>query len=122
MKTAATWFLGFAILVAVVWQPSQVAKAQNPAITPLQYTFSSSAAVHTDCAVTAGVTNYCFAFDGVWESLNGAVYVQLVPASSAGVASFNGRTGAVTLTDADVTGSGLKVVTTVTSTATSTPQ
>ena len=43
-------------------------------------------------------------------------------AAAAGVTSFNGRTGAVTLTDADVTGTGLKVSTTVTSTAVSTPQ
>jgi hypothetical protein len=44
--------------------------------------------------------------------------VQVAP----GVSSFNGRTGAVTLSDADVTATGLKVITTVTSTATSTPQ
>jgi hypothetical protein len=42
--------------------------------------------------------------------------------SVGGVTSFNGRTGAVVLTDADVTGTGLKIATTVTSTATSTPQ
>jgi hypothetical protein len=41
-------------------------------------------------------------------------------AGTAGVASFNGRTGAVTLLDADVTGTGLKIATSVTTTSTST--
>lgn len=40
--------------------------------------------------------------------------------AATGVTSFNGRTGAVTLTDADVLGSGVKVATTVTTTSTST--
>ncbi|MGA2557978.1 MAG: hypothetical protein ABSG04_17045 [Verrucomicrobiota bacterium] len=57
----------------------------------------------------------------IYVSFNAGAYQLLVPAAS-GVASFNGRTGAVTLTDADVTGTGLKVSTTVTSTAVSTPQ
>jgi len=56
-------------------------------------------------------------------AVNGGAFIQVpMTTASNGVTSFNGRTGAVTLTDADVTGTGLKVVTTVTSTATSTPQ
>lgn len=35
---------------------------------------------------------YCFAFDGLWQSLNGTAYAQLTPAP---VTSVNGKTGAV---------------------------
>jgi len=72
----------------------------------------------TLCVVGAGTTGYAF-----YVSYNATAYQLLVPATtSSGVTSFNGRTGPVTLTSADVTGAGLKVITTVTSTATSTPQ
>jgi len=71
----------------------------------------------TLCVVGTSTTGYAF-----YVSYNATAYQLLVPATSAGVSSFNGRTGAVSLTDADVTGTGLKVITTVTSTATSTPQ
>lgn len=58
-------------------------------------------------------------------AVNGGPFTQIPMAiTTTGVTSFNGRTGAVTLTDDDVTGTGLKVATTVTGTftATSTPQ
>ena len=60
-------------------------------------------------------------------AVNGGAFSQIpMTAGTAGVASFNGRTGAVTLLDADVTGTGLKIATSVattsTSTAVSTPQ
>lgn len=58
-------------------------------------------------------------------SVNQGAFVQIpMTTATTGVQSFNGRTGAVTLTDADITGTGLKVATTVTGTftATSTPQ
>ena len=60
-------------------------------------------------------------------AVNGGAFSQIpMTAGTAGVASFNGRTRAVTLTDADVTGTGLKIATSVTtistSTAVSTPQ
>lgn len=67
------------------------------------------------CAVGTSATGYT-----TYISYNAGAYQLFVPA--AGVASFNGRTGAVILTDADVTGAGVKVSTTVTSTATSTVQ
>jgi len=51
---------------------------------------------HTACPVAAtGVTSYCFASDGLWESISGAAYTQLGAAVAGGVTSFNGRTGAV---------------------------
>jgi hypothetical protein len=58
----------------------------------------------------------------MYVSYNGGAYQLLGGGGASGVTSFNGRTGAVTLSDADVTGTGLKVTTTVTSTAVSTPQ
>ena len=51
-------------------------------------------APHTTCVVTLSTTTFCFASDGLWQSLNGAAYVQ-VGAAAAGVTSFNGRTGTV---------------------------
>jgi hypothetical protein len=52
---------------------------------------------HTLCAVTTGVTQYCFASDGVWQSLNGAAYTQLTAGAGGGVTSVNGKTGVVVL-------------------------
>ena len=70
------------------------------------------------CVVGTSAAGYAF-----YVSYNAGTYQLLVPAATGGgVTSFNGRTGAVTLSDADVTATGLKVITTVTSTATSTPQ
>jgi hypothetical protein len=54
---------------------------------------------HTLCVVVAGQTNYCFAADGLWISLNGAAYVQMGvtgpigPAGPAGPAGAAGATG-----------------------------
>jgi hypothetical protein len=57
-------------------------------------------------------------------SVGGNATFTALGGTAAGVTSFNGRTGAVILTNADVTGTGLKVVTTSTAvvTSTSTPQ
>ena len=49
---------------------------------------------HTSCTVIPNSTEYCFSGDGLWESLNGAAYVQLTPG---GVTSVNGQTGVVTI-------------------------
>ena len=98
-----------------------IARAQNPTLTP--YQFGVNNVTHASCTVVAATTQYCYASDGPWVSINGAAYVSMMPSGTAsGVTTFNGRSGAVTLSDADVTATGLKVITTVTSTATSTPQ
>ena len=57
-------------------------------------------------------------------AVNGNTTFTQIPmtAAVAGVTSFNGRTGAINLTKADVLGTSFAVSTTVTSTATSTPQ
>jgi hypothetical protein len=109
-----SFVVAFLILLGAASLPN--VSAQNPTLTPYQFAVS---APHTNCVVIASQTNYCFASDGPYVSIAGAAYVSMLSAS-AGVTSFNGRTGAVTLSDADVIGTGLKVVTTVT--AVSTPQ
>lgn len=59
----------------------------------------------------------------IYVSFNAGTYQLLVPISNAsGVTTFNGRSGPVTLTKADVTAVGLAIATTVTSTANSTIQ
>lgn len=69
------------------------------------------------CAVGTSSANYA-----LYVSYNAGTYQPLVPSVSGGVATFNGRTGDVKLTKADVTAIGLAVSTSVTSTATSTVQ
>jgi len=60
-----------------------------------------SSIAHTSCSITTGVTSFCFASDGLWQSLNGSPYTQLGVAAPAGVTSFNGRTGAVISVNGD---------------------
>lgn len=64
---------------------------------PLVIQVVDSALVNTTCPTpSSGVTQFCFAYNGIWQSLNGATYTQLGAAASGGVTSFNGQTGAVT--------------------------
>lgn len=75
-------------------------KAQTTA--PWQVGVGTS--THTACTVVPASTQYCFAFDGLWVSLNGAAYVQVQTGTvTAGVTSItiNGgtpQTGPVALT------------------------
>jgi hypothetical protein len=80
------------VLLAAVWRT----KAQIANSNPWQLTVVGT---HTSCAVAVGQTNFCFASDGLWQSLNGAPYVQLTPSTPIGtlVTSVNGKTGAVVL-------------------------
>lgn len=51
----------------------------------------------------------------IYVAFNGGTYAPLVPPpATAGVASFNGRTGAVVLSASDVSGTGVKATATVT--------
>ena len=54
---------------------------------------------HTACTTTASTTQFCFAADGLWQSINGSAYVQIGTLGPIGapVTSVNGKTGAVTL-------------------------
>lgn len=52
-------------------------------------------ATHTACTVIPATTQYCFASDGLWVSLNGAAYVQVqIGAPVTGITSItvNGGT------------------------------
>lgn len=60
-------------------------------------TIVAPALTHTSCNVTVGATSFCFASDGLWQSINGAAFVQLGVAAPAGVISVNGKTGVVVL-------------------------
>ena len=72
----------------------KLAKAQVP---NNPYQVGVSTATHTSYTLVAGSTQYCFAFDGLWQSINGAAYVQVTP-GVAGVTSWNGLTGVVVYT------------------------
>lgn len=71
---------------------------QNPALTPGYWTVSASVS-HTNCPVTAGLTTYCYAGDGLWVSLNGAALVQLGAGGVTSIAVNGGspQTGAVAI-------------------------
>ncbi len=89
-----------AVLTLSVIGHLQSITAQNPDITPSQSSYVGS---HTLCTLSvAGSSKVCQAADGVWVSENGAAYYKLGPASSGGVTSFNGLTGAVTSASAGI--------------------
>jgi hypothetical protein len=117
MKTLHTLILAAAIVSAGVLA-SRAQSFGSITIGPIASTVAgcplSATNSATLCPVGSGTS---FA---MYVSYNGGAPQSL--GTVGGVASFNGRSGAVTLTDADVTGAGVKVSTTVTSTATSTVQ
>lgn len=79
--------------------------------------------VHTSCLLSsAGQSNLCLAGDGMWISTNGAAYVQVGTPATAGVTSWNGRTGAVVPTSGDYSYQMLKPGATVTVVSTATAQ
>ena len=65
--------------------------------TAAPFSFSVSAP-HANCpAVAVGVSQYCFATDGIWQSLNGAAWAQVGVPVTAGVTSLNGKAGNLTI-------------------------
>jgi hypothetical protein len=58
-----------------------IARAQNPTLTP--YQFGVNNVTHASCTVVAATTQYCYASDGPWVSINGAAYVSMMPSTSA---------------------------------------
>ena len=110
--------LSIALLLSSAIYAARPVRAQSIGVSPIATTVSgcqvSQAGQWAVCGVgtAAPYTLYASFSGGAYQAIGGG----------SGVTSFNGRTGAVTLTDADVTGTGLKVSTTVTSTAVSTPQ
>lgn len=90
--------LAYILALVLTYWAGRVFKVRAQTTAPWQVGVSS--ATHTSCTVVTGTTQYCFASDGLWVSLNGAAYVQVQTGTpvAAGVTSFNGLTGAVTYT------------------------
>jgi hypothetical protein len=88
------WILVILVILADIADRHITSVHAQTAGIPASFTVSGS---HTACTpIVTGVTTFCLAADGVWQSINGAAYVQLAPVGAAsGVTSFNGRTGAV---------------------------
>lgn len=75
----------------LAWCSSIVYPRHATAQTATALTFTAQLP-HTSCLpVTSGKTQFCFATDGLWQSINGAAYVQLGASAVAGVFKFNGR-------------------------------
>ena len=74
----------FAILIAVLLVAvASIAVAQNPTLTP--YQFSVNNVTHTSCTVVAATTQYYYASDGPYVSINGAAYVSMLPGGTAAI-------------------------------------
>jgi hypothetical protein len=96
--------LAIAVLLFGAWHLGRV---QAQSTTP--FTVIAGSLTHTSCpAVAASTTQFCFANDGLWQSINGAAYVQLTPGTAGGVTSVtvcnaagascgSAQTGAVSL-------------------------
>ena len=93
------------VALAGILAPSHPNRVQAQSTNPLNITVTGP---HTSCmAAASGVTTYCFATDGLYESLNGAAYVQLGVAAAgvnsitvcnaAGASCGTAQTGAVSL-------------------------
>lgn len=72
IRDAALIFLALVVVAPFV---VKAVRAQNPDLSP--YQFQVGSATHTNCTVNAGQTRFCFASDGLWQSINGAAYVQV---------------------------------------------
>ena len=60
--------------------------------TPSPWSFSVSAP-HASCPVAApGISQYCFATDGIWQSLNGGAWAQVGIAQASPI-TINSKTG-----------------------------
>lgn len=85
MRSLRVGIIVLSIIAITLWAASPQ-KAQT--VTPNPITIQSTLS-HTNCAaVVAGVTQYCFASDGLWVSLSGGVFTQLGIQAPSGVASF----------------------------------
>ena len=124
----STLILAFALLfhaAAMLFNPAPVAaQAAGPGITlaPQFVPAINQCAWPSGATVTNGVA-YCFVYTGTistsglyWAVNQGTTWTNISQAPPpSGVATFNGRTGNVQLTDADILAAGTKVVTTSTS-------
>lgn len=114
--TIALCFACFALGVAtmIYMQPASV-----HAQTATPYQIGVGTAQHSTCAALANVTQYCFAADGLYQSINGGAFTAAF-GGGGGVQSFNGRTGNINLLKSDVLGVGVIASTTASTTSTTT--
>lgn len=122
--------LAIALLMAITFcagaamspRPVSAQAGQGITVTPQFVNSLSQCTWPSGATVTNGIA-YCFVYTGTvstsglyWAVNQGTTWNPFVPPPSvapAGVTSFNGRTGAVTLTKADVTGTALAATTTL---------
>jgi hypothetical protein len=94
MTIVVLTLIAFLFYTLVIFEDMNAIRAQAQSANPWQV---SVVGAHTLCTVTPATTQYCFASDGLWMSLNGAAYVQLGAVAPVGVVSVNGKTGVVVL-------------------------
>jgi hypothetical protein len=89
--------VALAMIVAVVaWKvawmiavPNLHTHAQVTA-TAVPYQVGVGSATHTSCTIVANATEFCFASDGLWESLSGGPYAQVVATLTSAGVTING--------------------------------
>src|SRR5208337_4065048 len=108
-------FIAFVVLIsaAVVKIKAQSSLTVSPGST-----LASCPSPSTKALIFCNVAGDSANADGAYVSANGAAYFRVSASVSAGVTSFNGRTGAITLTKADITGTGIAAASTTTATTT----
>lgn len=114
MKTRIFVLVAVIALVAMFPLRPVNAQAANGVIILLQVGTPASCTWPTGATVTNGMA-LCATTTGLYYSVNGSATFNPV-AGAGGVSSFNGRTGAVTLTKADVTATGLAATTSASTT------
>ena len=86
--------LAILLLAIFAFNLARLVKVEAQGAAPFSFSVS---APHLNCpAVVVGVSQYCFATDGIWQSLNGAAWTQVGVPTLTGVTSWNGQTGAIT--------------------------
>jgi hypothetical protein len=71
------------LLLTLLTSVAIIAMAQNPNLTPYQFTVGTP---HTSCNVSAaGQANYCYGSDGPYVSINGAAYVSMLAGAPAAI-------------------------------------
>lgn len=98
MKRLAVILAGLLILgLGFFLGQRNTVKAQTSA-PPWQVTVSGS---HSLCTPVSGQTTFCFASDGLWQSLAGGAFTQLGGSQAAPTITINGKSGTTfTLTSA----------------------
>jgi|ERR1700691_330075 len=126
LESLSRFFLGIVLLIICAVYSIKSVGAQTTSSSVLVFPVVALSACTIPAEVTWTASGYialCNTTTGLAQAISPSTTFSLVGGGgTAGVISFNGRTGAVVLTDADVTGTGIKIATTVTSTAVSTAQ